>query len=542
MPLLSAFLIAAWLSYTAVPAALSFDIVSPQDNLLTNGSFEEWTDATPTGWEVHAAGNSSHKIRQTDGFIDGHGFGVDVRDYQNGSVIIYSPSVSVAAQSSYFFKSFYFTNIATDLLVETTNTDGTKERELLRHYPDYDYPWSSMGSLIHTDADDVSVRIAIVLANNGSIDFDNAFVIKESAMPAQAVLGANLIANSEWTVTQSDQLTAFTSIVDNRTVVNVTDHRRGNAAWIPTATDVQQHELYHFSASYRSDTIVEIGVDYEFADGSYAYHYIQELQPLHELTHVTIPLEVPAGAVRMQPSIQITDNGTLEATDYALTKQKDAATFDAPRISITFDDGWLSSHTNGTRVLDEFGYSGTYYINPSVINTPNFMTSDILRDLLEGGHQIGSHTNTHIDLTSFSLSSVAHELDTANSAIRDLGISDIDFASPYGKHDQRVLPEVMDRSLTHRGTDVGVNTKQNFDADNLKGLFIRRDTTDRELRDMIRQAQESNGWLILIYHQVESTNNPFTVDEDTFRRHMQIVAESGIDVQTVRQSMQSLQN
>lgn len=541
MPLLTLAVIGGWLLYTAAPAVLSYDIISKDQNLLSNPSFEQWQGGLKE-WDVSYPENARVEVQAVEGFVDGSGLRIDILDYKTGNVVLYSPSIKVSPNSEYFFKTFYETDSRLDLMVVSTKTDGTIKQEILKNYPDYDYPWSSMGSLINTSADTVSVQIAISFSSVGYAEFDSAFMVFNRSLESKTDLkGPNLLDNATWTFNQSGVFASASSEQAGIRTIKLENHTIGNAAWIPQSVSVQPNELYKLRMQYSSTVPAEIGVDYEFADGTFSYRPIRQILPVSGLTALEIPLEIPKNVVRMQPSIQLATSGELQTGEFTLIRVAGPATFDASRVSITFDDGWLSSFTNGEHLLEEFGYKGTFYINPGAVNTEGFMTTPMLKNLIEKGHQLGSHTEDHIDLTSYSPDSIIKQLDEANTALKALGITDVDFASPYGKIDQRVLPYVMDRSLTHRGTEIGVNTKQNYDGSNLMGLFVRDTTTDDELRRMIQQAQDSNGWLILIYHQIEATQSPFIVDTPTLRRHLQILKESNIRVQTVRQAASELQ-
>lgn len=540
MPLLTLGVIVGWLLYTVVPAALSYDTIDTEQNLLANPSFEQWQGDVKE-WEVKYPDTANVQVEEVGGFVDGSGLRLDILEYKDSNVVLYSPTVTVSPNSAYFFKTFYETDTHLDLMLVSTQTDGTTEQRVLKHYPDYDYPWSSMGSLIHTDNNDVSIRIAISFSSVGYAEFDSAFLVKSDASSPASLPGTNLLESTAWTLNQSEDYSGSSSDQNGVRTISLQNSTSGNTAWLPNAITVLPNELYSLAIRYSSTVPVEIGVDYTFVDGSTEYRSTQQLLPVAGITTYELSLEIPKNATSIQPSVQISSRGTLQTGDFTLVKLANPATFDTPRASITFDDGWLSSFTNGEHVLEEFGYKGTFYLNPGALNTENFMTTAMVVELIAKGHQLGSHTEDHIDLTSYSPDSIIKQLDDANSALRKLGIQDIDFASPYGKIDQRVLPYVMKRSLTHRGTDIGVNTKQNYNPSQLMGLFVRNTTTDDELRRMIQQAQDSNGWLILIYHQIESSQSPFIVDTQTLRRHLQILKESGVKVETVRKAAGELQ-
>ncbi len=83
-------------------------------------------------------------------------------------------------------------------------------------------------------------------------------------------------------------------------------------------------------------------------------------------------------------------------------------TNERPLISFTFDDFPKSALFTGGAILAEQGLSGTYYAAPGLIGTstevgPIFETSD-LTHLLEAGHELASHTYSHISSRRTSLS------------------------------------------------------------------------------------------------------------------------------------------
>lgn len=540
MPLLTLAVVAGWITYTSASAVLSYDTITESQNLLTNPSFEQWQGGLKN-WEVTYPESATVEVQQVEGFVDGSGLRIDILEYKDNAVVLYSPSVTVSPNTEYFFKTFYETDSRLDLMLISTKTDGTITHEVLKNYPDYDYPWSSMGSLIRIPAGVTSVRVAIAFSSVGYAEFDSAFMVKNRTYEDMPDSAPNLLENTAWTFNQSGVFASAHSNSGDIRSIKLENHTIGNAAWMPQSVAVQPNELYSLSIQYYATVPVEVGVDYEFADGTYSYRPMRQILPVPGMSELKLPIEIPKNAIRMQTSVQLASSGELETGDFKLTKIAASATFDKPRVSITFDDGWLSSYTNGEHLLEEFGYKGTFYINPGAINTEGFMTTPMLKNLIEKGHQLGSHTEDHIDLTSYSPESIIKQLDQANKALSDLGITEVDFASPYGKIDQRVLPYVMERSLTHRGTEVAVNTKQNYNPSELMGLFVRNTTTDDELKRMIQQAQDSNGWLILIYHQIEATPSPFIVDTPTLRRHLQILKDAGVEVQTVRQAARELQ-
>jgi len=64
------------------------------------------------------------------------------------------------------------------------------------------------------------------------------------------------------------------------------------------------------------------------------------------------------------------------------------------RLLLTFDDGG-SSAVHIADVLNEFGWSGHFFVTAGRVGTPGFVTAAEMRALCRAGHVIGSHSFTH---------------------------------------------------------------------------------------------------------------------------------------------------
>ncbi len=67
-----------------------------------------------------------------------------------------------------------------------------------------------------------------------------------------------------------------------------------------------------------------------------------------------------------------------------------------------------------------------------------------IKDISDRGHEIGSHTISHPDLTSLSAEQLAYELEASRSELRAITQHPIDFfAYPYGASNERVVAAVQ---------------------------------------------------------------------------------------------------
>jgi peptidoglycan/xylan/chitin deacetylase (PgdA/CDA1 family) len=102
--------------------------------------------------------------------------------------------------------------------------------------------------------------------------------------------------------------------------------------------------------------------------------------------------------------------GITSAQDHQITPWRHNH---AGAISLTFDDGYWSQVTNAVPLMNDRGMKGTFFLTISGLDVP----WDQWRQLSEQGHEIGSHTVSHPDLTSLSDSELRYELSESQRVI-----------------------------------------------------------------------------------------------------------------------------
>ena len=63
--------------------------------------------------------------------------------------------------------------------------------------------------------------------------------------------------------------------------------------------------------------------------------------------------------------------------------------------SLTFDDGHESDYTQAFPILQELGLRATFFVVPTLVESPGFVTWTQLREMVAAGMEIGSHSLTH---------------------------------------------------------------------------------------------------------------------------------------------------
>jgi len=131
----------------------------------------------------------------------------------------------------------------------------------------------------------------------------------------------------------------------------------------------------------------------------------------------------------------------------------------APRVALTFDDGFASLHSDALPVLREAGAPATLFLTTGWLGRDNrwpgqpafapvfpMLRWDQVEALAAAGFTIEAHAVNHPDLRALSDDALEPELAECDAAIAArLGRAPRGFAYPYGWHDDRVVAAVRRR-------------------------------------------------------------------------------------------------
>lgn len=101
-------------------------------------------------------------------------------------------------------------------------------------------------------------------------------------------------------------------------------------------------------------------------------------------------------------------------------------------VVITFDDGHLSVYENAFPIMQNYGYPGVTYVVAKWLKAEDFMGVEELTEMIAAGWEVGSHSNTHIDLSK-NISAVNYEVLQSKQTLEDSLSEPVNtFAYPFG--------------------------------------------------------------------------------------------------------------
>lgn len=153
-----------------------------------------------------------------------------------------------------------------------------------------------------------------------------------------------------------------------------------------------------------------------------------------------------------------------------------------PRVSIAFDDGFLSVYEHALPLLQRHRFPATVFVVTDYCGKTNGWPSQPrhvtrrplldwaqLREMTGAGIAVGSHSRTHPDLTRLPRHEVEAELDGSKRDIEDaLGRAVETLAYPYGAYDDKV------RAVAHGHFALACSTRLGYVGPSSDALALPR--------------------------------------------------------------------
>ncbi|WP_081975476.1 polysaccharide deacetylase family protein [Modestobacter caceresii] len=171
------------------------------------------------------------------------------------------------------------------------------------------------------------------------------------------------------------------------------------------------------------------------------FHQIREFRPddsAYARTLITPPAVLTAQLQALR------DGGHTPVTAPALVDhlQFGTALPDRP-VLLTFDDGSVTHATAALPVLREFGFPAAFFPMTVVLDKPDWLSSDQLRELDAAGMTIGAHSWDHQRVDQLTGGQWTEQLDDPRATLAGILGHPVDLlAYPHGMWDQEALPHV----------------------------------------------------------------------------------------------------
>ena len=544
-------------------------------NLIANPSLELSNNNMPNDWSTNSWGNNNATFQYQNNGINGSmGVSTTITEYTNGDAKWMHSSIPVIAGNTYTYSDFSQSNSMTELDVAYTLADGSMKFVYLLSIPASEN-WSNNTVSFTVPQNVIRASMYHIIYSVGTLRIDNTSIVNNAPTepteptdptnptePSQDNMIANYsfeqISNNlpvSWEHGSWGNNQANFELIENdaktgskSAKVSISNYVDGDAKWyFSPINTLKPNKTYQLSAWYKTNTQPQMVVNYTDTAGN--ANYLELPTPLtnnksqSEWTHYIASINTPSNAVNMTVFFLIKSNGWLQMDDFSLVSHNTIG-FDEPLISLTFDDGWKNIYTNGLPLLKKYNMPSTQYLVSSKLNSPDYMTNSMVRKFKSLGHEIGSHTLTHSDLSLLTKNQLTNELKQSQLILRRRFGSDVanNLASPYGGYNTTSLTEIKKYYRSHRSVDTGYNTKDNFDPYNIVVQNINTNTAPEEVASWVEHAKQTKSWLVIVYHNVNDSTNPndYAVSVSKLEKELQIIKDSGVKVKTVSTALDEI--
>jgi peptidoglycan/xylan/chitin deacetylase (PgdA/CDA1 family) len=196
-----------------------------------------------------------------------------------------------------------------------------------------------------------------------------------------------------------------------------------------------------------------------------------------------------------------------------------ASTTNIPKpavVSIMFDDGW-KSQAPAAAVLTSHGMRGTFFVSSGMWTYPAFLSRSQIIALAAQGHEIGGHSLTDPHFAGASSVVRRREICQDRANLLELKTPVTSFAYPYGYVDRALKSTVETCGYTSGRIARGLADRPPADllCDCVARLpfneprwavpvkpTVKSDVTAAILERWVRQAEQSGGWVPIVFHRI----------------------------------------
>ncbi len=206
-------------------------------------------------------------------------------------------------------------------------------------------------------------------------------------------------------------------------------------------------------------------------------------------------------------------------------------------VSFTFDDAASTTYTNALPVLSSKGLSATEYVNTGYVGKPGYMSWSQIQQLQNTYKwDIGGHSVTHPLMSTLNDTQLRYEVEQSKKDLIAHGITNpVSFATPYGDYSNKVIATIARYYQSHRPFhDRAYLNDYPYNKYLIYVKSVEKTTTVTEVKSWVDYAKSTNGWLVLVFHDVVTNpTDQYDVSTNFLKQIADYVKTSGIRNATV---------
>jgi len=548
-------IVAIGVFFVSLPKEISAEIslFSLGPNLINNSDLESASPSgDPTDWARGRWGNNIATFEYpATGHNGSRGNKVTLNERLSGDAKWYFKDVAVSTNKTYEFSDYYQANASSHVTARYLLNDGSyKYIDLIT-----DVPVGTAETKVNfsppTNA--VSLTIFHLINQNGYLITDNYSLREIIETPTD-----NLIANSSLEMETNGQPSHWFRgrwgnnianfiypINGNFTAkaarVELGNRLSGDAKWYFEDVTVSPGGFYSFEDDYRANTDSYLTARYKMDNGQYVYSDLAILPPSQSWKHFFTSFKIPGEVSTLTIFHLIKNNGWLETDNFDFQAIRPDR-FNEGLVTLAFDDGPISVYENALPILRATGHKTTQYIVTGYTSFPGYMNPSQVFEMFLEGHEIGSHSLNHADLTALAPTEINYQLSESKKCWGVMVSNVTSFAYPFGYNNSLIKQLLAQNGYgSGRATIEGVNVRGG-DPYALKVMSILNDTSFLDIKNEIDQALIDKSWLILLFHQVNHEGDRYSTTPETLSAITNYLNQKQAKVVTVSEGTNLMNN
>lgn len=538
-----------------IASGFNFTKAVDSANLVLNPSMETpSTDGkSPQNWQTAQWGTNTVQYNYlSSGAQNGsRSVKTTINSFSSGDAKWYFTPIVAKPGIQYYFSDYYKSSTTSEVVVRYMDISGSEKFQWLGTEIASSI-WKKTNYQFIVPSNVTTMTVYHLINSIGFLQTDN-YMLRES----ESIIITDNVANNSFEQTNDgteplgwrkenwgSNTAQFTYLNTGHTgthsgKVQITKYTDGDAKWGHLPITAIAGGDYRFTNYYQSNITTKVVVRITKTDGTDRYLGLPNAEPSTTWKQYSEIFTIPIDAAQITVLHIITGVGYLVTDDYSVLPTQIHG-FNRGLVSLTFDDGWEDNYTSVLPILNQHGFKSTQYYATTYIKGSGEEYK--IKAFADAGNEIGSHTITHPYLTKLNIKNIDRELLQSKQYLEGLvGMGKVtEFASPYGDYNSKVIGEIQKYYRSHRSTDEGYNSKDNFNIYNIRVQNMTNTTSLAQYQEWLRNAQEDNTWLVIIYHRVGDNPDQFETAPTDFSAQMQAVSQSGLAVRTVGQALDEI--
>lgn len=328
----------------------------------------------------------------------------------------------------------------------------------------------------------------------------------------------------------------------------ITSYTSGDAKWFfnPVSTG---GGTYTYEDRYQSNRASIVTVQFQHSNGSFSWVDIATLGAAGSFTSMSATFTAPSTVTKITVFHLIKGVGFVTVDNVSLRKHETGGgggnIFDTGAVTFRLDDGWASQYQNALPKLNSAGMKGTFYIATHQLFEDGFtgyMNQGQLQDIFDAGHEIGAHSRNHVNLLTLNSSQRQAQIAGSRQDLINWGYGPVNsFSAPFGAYDSSIITIVQNAGFLNMATSDGQEMNHpGVSKYQLTRFPILNSTTVDQVKAAIDQADANNEWLILMFHEVNTSGRTYATTPAKFNEIVDYVKAKSIPVVTVSEGAAAL--